>query len=167
MRSHSGSQAAWYVEEPGISSLLFFMWKEKESLSDANDPLCCQSHGSKYDLSSHPHLCMWLFLLVHTTHTHTFFNSVDFHNSFWFSVILENQLDGIFYADASSDESYQVFVVHLFTQKTRALWGGWGRKERWSRFTLRHADEFKPCAKCCRRQKNLLCDFMLKHRSAQ
>lgn len=55
------------------------------------------------------------------THTHTFFNSVDFHNSFWFSVILENQLDGIFYADTSSDESYQVFVVHLFTQKTRAL----------------------------------------------
>lgn len=122
---HTWSHAAWYVEEPGVSLLLW--GKEKESLLNANSRLFHQSHESKHDLTSHSHLSMLRFLLTHTR-THTLFHSSDFHNLFPHNVILGNQLDGIFWNDASSDESCQVFVVHLSAQKMRAF--AWGRKER-------------------------------------
>ena len=80
------------AEEPGIS---FIVWKEEESLSNANPPLCCLSRWSKHDLTSHSHLSMWKCLLMHTHKYTPFFRSVDFHNLFLHNVISVNQLDGI------------------------------------------------------------------------
>lgn len=115
LRPHTGSRAAWYVEEPGVS--FFPCEKRRESLSHANSPLCRQSHGS---ITSHSYLSLWRFLLMHShthTNTHPFFHSVDFHNLFLHNVILGNQLDGIFWNDVSSDESCRFICCSPFSYK--------------------------------------------------
>lgn len=78
---------------------LFIPVKRKESLSNANDPLCAASHMDQNIiwLLILTWACEYFFSHAHT-HTHTlfFYHTMDFHNSYLLGVISGNQLGGIY-----------------------------------------------------------------------